>query len=121
MAERIAKKGEIWYVDPDPTKGSELRNPHYFIVVSEQLINKALGTVICCPISTRAISARSQSVTVSIDGNSTKSGKIHGVVLCHQVRALDLKERKAKYSTTAEDYLIDEVVMKLVDLIDPQI
>jgi len=23
---RIPKKGEIWYIDPDPTKGQELRN-----------------------------------------------------------------------------------------------
>lgn len=120
MAERVAKKGEIWYVDPDPTKGHELRNPHYFIIVSDERINKALGTAICCPISTRALASRSQSVTVAIDGNSTESGKIHGVILCHQVRALDLKERQAKFSTKAESYVIDEVIMKLIDLIDPQ-
>lgn len=55
-----------------------------------------------------------------LDGSSTESGKVTGVILCHQVRALDLKERQAKYATKAEDYLIDEVIMKLVDLIDPQ-
>ncbi|EER46525.1 growth inhibitor, PemK-like, autoregulated/transcriptional modulator of MazE/toxin, MazF, plasmid stable [Actinobacillus minor NM305] len=27
---------------------------------------------------------------------------------------------QAKFATKAEDYLIDEVIMKLVDLIDPQ-
>ncbi|EFA27980.1 PemK protein [Haemophilus influenzae HK1212] len=55
-----------------------------------------------------------------IDGNSTQSGKVTGVILCHQVRALDLNERQAKFATKAEDYLVDEVIMKLVDLIDPQ-
>lgn len=118
---RTAKKGEIWYVDPDPTSGKELRHPHYFIVISEQVLNKALGVAICCPISTGGNAARSHSVTVALDGNSTKSGKITGVILCHQVRALDLVSRKAKYATEAESYLVDEVVMKLVDLIDPQI
>ncbi|MDO4430799.1 MAG: type II toxin-antitoxin system PemK/MazF family toxin [Lonepinella koalarum] len=117
---RTPKKGEIWLVDPDPTTGKELRNPHYFIVVSEQELNNALGVAICCPISSGGNSARSQSVTVAIDGNSTKSGKISGVILCHQVRALDLSAREAKYMTESEDYLIDEVVMKLIDLIDPQ-
>lgn len=117
---RIPKKGEIWYVDPDLTKGKELRNPHYFIVISDERINKALGTAICCPISSGGNAARSQNVTVAIDGNSTKSGKVTGVILCHQVRALDLSERQAKYATTAEDYLTDEVIIKLVDLIDPQ-
>lgn len=118
---RIPKKGEIWYVDPDPTSGKELRNPHYFIVISEQALNKALGVAICCPISSGGNAARSQSVTVAIDGNSTKSGKVTGVILCHQVRALDLEARNAKYATESESYLIDEVVMKLVDLIDPQL
>lgn len=117
---RIPKKGEIWYIDPDPTKGRELRNPHYFIVISDQLLNKALGTAICCPISSGANAARSQNVTVVIDGNSTQSGQVTGVILCHQVRALGLKERRAKFATIAEDYLVDEVIMKLVDLIDPQ-
>ncbi|PJG84029.1 type II toxin-antitoxin system PemK/MazF family toxin [Caviibacterium pharyngocola] len=121
MVMRVPKKGEIWYVDPDPTSGKELRSPHYFIVVSEQVLNKALGVSICCPISSGGNAARSQSVTVVMDGNSTKSGKVTGVILCHQVRALDLQARNAKYATTAEDYLIDEVVMKLVDLIDPQL
>lgn len=117
---RTPKKGDIWLINPDPTKGKELRSPHYFIVISEESINKALGTAICCPISSGGNAARSQSVVVNLDGNSTKSGKITGVILCHQVRALDLLERQAVYSTQAEDYLIDEVIMKLVDLIDPQ-
>lgn len=120
MVTRVPKKGEIWYVDPDPTSGKELRNPHYFIVVSEEALNKALGVAICCPISTGGNAARSQSVTVVLDGNSTSSGKVTGVILCHQVRALDLFARKAKYATKSEPYLIDEVVMKLIDLIDPQ-
>lgn len=67
-----------------------------------------------------ANAARSQNITVVLDGSSTESGKVTGVILCRQVRALDLKERQAKYATKAEDYLIDEVIMKLVDLIDPQ-
>lgn len=120
MVARIPQKGEIWCVDPDPTSGKELRNPHYFIVVSEQALNKALGVAICCPISTVANAARSQSVTVVLEGNSTKSGSVSGVILCHQIRVLDLTARQAKFSTTAEPYLVDEVVTKLVDLIDPQ-
>jgi mRNA interferase ChpB len=89
-------------------------------VISEGQLNAALGVSICCPISTVANAARSQGVTVAVGGNSTESGTISGVVLCHQVRALDLKARKAHFSTVAESYLVDEVVLKLVDLIDPQ-
>lgn len=120
MVMRVPKKGDIWYVDPDPTAGRELRNPHYFIVISEQVLNQALGVAICCPISSGGNAARSQSVTVALDGASTKSGKLTGVILCHQIRSLNLNARNAKFATVAESYLVDEVVMKLVDLIDPQ-
>lgn len=116
----IPAKGEIWLINPDPTSGHELRGPHYFLVVTESVLNAAMGVSLCCPISTVANSARSAGVTVAITADSTEKGTISGVILCHQIRALDLKERKAQFHTKAEPRLIDEVVMKLVDIIDPQ-
>lgn len=79
-----------------------------------------MSVLLCCTISTVASSARSTSVTVAITADSTEKGTVRGVVLCQQIRALDLKERKAQFHTKAESHLIDVVVMKLVDIIDPQ-
>lgn len=121
MAKRsVPAKGEIWLINPDPTSGHELRGPHYFLVVTEAALNAAMGVSLCCPISTVATGARSAGVTVAVTADSTENGEVRGVVLCHQVRALDLKERKAQCYTKAESCLIDDVVMKLVDIIDPQ-
>lgn len=117
---RTPRKGEVWLIDPDPLEGRELRGPHYYIVLTEEALNLALGVAICCPILTGANAARSRGVTVVVDGGSTLTGTVNGVVLCHQVRALDLTERRAKFITLAESHLIDEVVMTLVDIIDPQ-
>ncbi len=118
---QVPGKGDIWLINPDPTSGHELRGPHYFLVVTESTLNNAMGVSLCCPISTVAIGARSAGVTVAITSDSTEKGTVRGVVLCHQIRALDLKERKAQFHTKAESHLIDEVVMKLVDIIDPQL
>ncbi|GKX57114.1 mRNA interferase PemK [Leminorella grimontii] len=121
MAKRsVPAKGEIWLINPDPTSGRELRGPHYFLIVTEAALNAAMGVSLCCPISTVAAGARSAGVTVAVTADGTENGEVQGVVLCHQVRALDLKERKAQFYTKAESYLIDDVVMKLVDIIDPQ-
>ncbi|KOC87683.1 type II toxin-antitoxin system PemK/MazF family toxin [Winslowiella iniecta] len=114
---RTPRKGEVWLIDPDPLEGRELRGPHYYIVLTEEALNLALGVAICCPIST---GANARGVTVVVDGGSTLKGTVNGVVLCHQVRALDLTERRAKFIILAESHLIDEVVMTLVDIIDPQ-
>ncbi|PLR36243.1 growth inhibitor PemK [Chimaeribacter californicus] len=117
---RTPHKGEIWHIDPDPTKGTELRGRHYFLVLSEGALNSKLGVSICCPVSTVAQAARSTGVTMAVTADSTASGTVRGVVLCHQVRALDLIARQAVYHTDAESFLVDEVVMKLIDLLDPQ-
>ncbi|MFD2020825.1 growth inhibitor PemK [Pseudocitrobacter faecalis] len=64
--------------------------------------------------------ARSKAVTVWLDGDSTDTGKITGVVLCYQLRALDLLERKARYASTVSPWVMDEILGMVVDLIDPQ-
>ncbi len=50
----------------------------------------------------------------------TQTGNLHGVVLCHQLKAVDLIARGAKFHTVADEKLISEVISKLVNLIDPQ-
>jgi mRNA-degrading endonuclease toxin of MazEF toxin-antitoxin module len=41
-----------------------------------------------------------------------------GVVLCHQVRVLDLHARKARFSEKAPQSIIDEVLAKIVPLFE---
>ncbi|AVF37987.1 type II toxin-antitoxin system PemK/MazF family toxin [Rahnella sikkimica] len=117
---RIPQRGDIWHFNPNPIAGRELRDKHYCIVITVEELNDALGVAICCPISTNADAARSAGVTVSVTPMDTEAGNIRGVVLCHQVRALDLNAREATFETVAEDNLLREVIFKLTNLIDPQ-
>ncbi|OCJ26503.1 type II toxin-antitoxin system PemK/MazF family toxin [Serratia sp. 14-2641] len=117
---RIPSKGEIWHVDGDPVSGREFKGAHYYLVISEQALVAKLGTAICVPITSGGGLARSASVTVYLDGNSTDTGKITGVALCYQVRALDLAMRGASYAAKAETHIVNEVLGLVVDLIDPQ-
>ncbi|QCR36680.1 growth inhibitor PemK [Nissabacter sp. SGAir0207] len=117
---RMPRKGDIWHVNPNPVAGRELEDGHYYLVITEEALNRALGVALCCPISTAALGARSAGVTVSVQPQDTASNQLRGVVLCHQLRAIDLHARGAVFRTLAEPVLLDEVVMKLVDLIDPQ-
>lgn len=117
---RIPSKGEIWHVDGDPVSGREFKGAHYYLVISEQSLVAKLGTAICVPITSGGGLARSASVTVYLDGNATDTGKITGVALCYQVRALDLAMRGATYEAKAETHIVNEVLGLVVDLIDPQ-
>lgn len=117
---RIPKRGDIWHFDPNPIVGRELKDKHYCIVITVEKLNNALGVAICCPISTVAAGARSAGVTVAVGPMDTERGDLRGVVLCHQVRALDLNGRGATFETVAEEGLIQEVIFKLTNIIDPQ-
>ncbi|EOV3884085.1 type II toxin-antitoxin system PemK/MazF family toxin [Shigella flexneri] len=117
---RTPHRGEIWYFNPDPVAGHELQGPHYCIVVTDKKLNNVLKVAMCCPISTGANAARSTGVTVNVLPRDTQTGNLHGVVLCHQLEAVDLIARGAKFHTVADEKLISEVISKLVNLIDPQ-
>jgi mRNA interferase MazF len=47
------KQGEIWYADLNPTKGSEQAGLRPVVIVSGNLANTYLQTIICCPITSK--------------------------------------------------------------------
>jgi mRNA interferase ChpB len=103
------ERGDIWYVDLNPTKGSEQANPRYILVLTTKAFN-ALGTPIVAPISSGGNFAREQGFAVSLSGAGTHAS---GVVLCHQLCAMDLKARAAKFLERVPDYIMDEVLARV--------
>ncbi|WP_029991360.1 type II toxin-antitoxin system PemK/MazF family toxin [Morganella morganii] len=119
MAKKTPGKGQIWHTNGDPVSGKEFKGSHYYLVISDEVLHKTLGTAICVPITSAGLRARSTGVTVILDGGSTDSGYITGCVLCHQLRTLDLNARAAKFKTNVTPEILDEVIGKIVDIIDP--
>ncbi|UCQ29525.1 type II toxin-antitoxin system PemK/MazF family toxin (plasmid) [Edwardsiella tarda] len=116
---RIPSKGEIWHVNGDPAAGNEFQGPHYYLVLSVRELSATFGTPICVPITSGGLFARAHGVTVSLDGSSTDTGKVTGVVLCFALRALDLTARQAQYVAKVDPAIMDEVLSIVVDIIDP--
>lgn len=79
-----------------------------------------LKVAMCCPISTVTYGAQLEGVTVAGMPQDTESGNVRSVVLCHQLKAADLISRGATFYIRAEHYLVEEVTLKLIDLIEPQ-
>lgn len=107
-------RGDIWHVDLNPTKGREQANPRYVMVLTARAFNQ-MGAPLIAPITTGGNFSRMQGFTVSLSGAGTSAT---GVVLCHQVRALDLKARNARFSEKAPDFIVDEVLAKVATLLD---
>jgi mRNA interferase MazF len=52
MTSKHPKRYDIWLVNLDPTLGSEINKIRPVVIVSDELMNKYLDTVVACPLTT---------------------------------------------------------------------
>ena len=103
-------RGDIVHLEFDPAVGSEMKGPHFGLVVSQKVFNK-LGLAVICPISQgAAASARTYGTVVTLMGSGTDT---QGAIHCHQVKSLDWRIRKAKLKERVPDVVMDEVLARL--------
>ena len=107
------KRGDIYLVDLEPTIGKEQQGKRPVMVVSREDMNRRFLPIVC-PITGGGVRPRAAGLTVSLQGLGMRTD---GVVLCHQVRALDIKARKGKKIETASDFVVDEVMSALQDIL----
>ena len=103
---RIAQRGDIYWIDPNPVAERELKDRHRFVVITTKEIN-ALGVVMTVPM------------TVPITGHDTT-----GVAVCNQVRSFDIEARvrtgNARYIETLDTVTAEEIVSRVISVIDPE-
>ncbi|KQT93202.1 growth inhibitor PemK [Methylobacterium sp. Leaf469] len=114
---KIPKRGEIYSIDPNPVAGREMKNRHYWMVVSPEAIN-AHGVSIVVVINTVAHGARAAGLTVPVSG-----GGVTGVAVCNQIRSFDLRARiadgSASYTGNAPLEIATEIAARVASVIDP--
>lgn len=108
------ERGDIWHVDLDPTAGREQAHARPVLILTPARFN-ALGTPIVAPITSGGDFARRRGFAVPIDQDGAKT---KGVVLCHQIRALDLEKRKARFWERAPDDVVEDVLAKVQTLFE---
>ena len=108
------ERGEIWFVDLEPIRGREQANERYAMILSPKVVNQH-GTQIIAPITSGGQFARTSGFAVSLSGAGTRST---GVVLCHQIRAVDIKARGGRFVEKAPDFIVDEVLARVAALFD---
>lgn len=83
----IARRGEIWYANLNPTQGSEQAGVRPVLIFQNDRINRATTTTLVIPFTTnlrRAALPSCVQVAQGEGGLATES-----VLLCHQLRVLD--------------------------------
>lgn len=107
------KRGDIYLVSLDPTKGHEQQGTRPVLIVSPDRFNTFTGAPIAVPITSGGAFARNAGFTVSLTGAGTRTA---GVVRCDQPRVLDLNARNARKLESVPQHILDEVLAKLAPL-----
>lgn len=114
---QVPQRGDVYWLDPNPVTGWEMKNRHRFIVITPKEIN-ALGLVMMIPVTTSGAFVRAKGLAVPILEHDTC-----GVAVCNQVRTFDLemcvKNGSASYVETLDDVVIEEIINRVVSVIDP--
>ena len=105
----VAKRGEIWLVNLNPTLGREQQGLRPVMVVSDESFNR-LGLTVICPITGGGTQSRFAGFAVSLMGSGLMTD---GVVMCNQPRAVDLAARGGKRLEAAGDDVTTEVMLRV--------
>jgi mRNA interferase ChpB len=110
----IPDRGDIFHIDLDPTKGREQRGKRLVLVLTPAAFNR-YGLVLVCPVTQGGEFAREHGFAVSLSGAGALT---QGVVLCHQVRTLDYRERGASWVESLPREIVEEVLARVRALLD---
>ncbi len=103
----VIKRFEIYWVNLDPTVGSEMQKTRPAVVISPNEVNSALGTVLVAPITS---SKRNFPTRIAFNLN-----KIENYVALDQIRAVDKIRLNRKISVLNQE-TAESVCEKLQEL-----
>lgn len=112
---RIADRGEVYWVNPNPVAGREIKDRHRFVAISPKAINR-FGLTMMVAITSGGEATRDLGLAVPITGHDTL-----GVAVCNQLRSFDLRssDRQAEFIEALDADTTNEIVDRVISIIDP--
>lgn len=105
----IPDRGNIIWINLNPTRGSEQKGKRPAIVISPKSYNSVSGLALLCPITSQS---KGYPFEVKIEAKG-----VAGVVLTDQIRSVDWNERKIKHIETADQDTMLNIYEKINELI----
>jgi mRNA interferase MazF len=106
----VPNRGDMVWVNLNPTRGHEQANIRPALVLSPLNYNKKTGLCVVCPVTSQI---KAYPFEVVIEGK-----KVQGAILSDHVRNLDWKQRDLRFIEKAPQSVLNEVSSKLVVLIE---
>ncbi len=106
----VPSRGDIVYLDFDPTKGHEQRGYRPAFVISPQVYNEKTSLALFMPITKQQKGYPFEVILPS-------GLKTHGVILADQMKCLDWKARGVQFVESVPQAVTEEVQAKIATLL----
>jgi mRNA interferase MazF len=99
------KRGEVWWVQFDPSIGSEVRKTRPAVIVSNDAANRNLARVIVLPLTSNVSRVYPGETVVSVKGQQSK-------VMADQIMTADKVRMRSQIATLskAEMAAVDDII-----------
>lgn len=108
--------GDILHLTFDPASGREMKGDHYCIILTPKAFNQRFGLAWTCPITTGRQELARGLTAIPLMGTGLK---VSGLVLCHQIKALDWAARKARKVDRLQGAVLDQILEVCLAILDP--
>jgi len=105
------KRGEVWWVNLNPTQGAEIQKTRPCLVLTGNVLNRTRRTVVVVPLSTAAKAHPPVTVPVTCQGKPA-------VAVIDQIRAVAKQRLRSKIETADTKTLrtITSALAKILEL-----
>ncbi len=111
MAGYVPRRGDLVWLTFDPQAGHEQAGRRPAFVLSPEQYNRKTGLMLACPVTSQS---KGYPFEVPLPGGLP----ISGVVLADQIKRLDWRARKAEFAVSAHRATTDEVLARVLPLIE---
>ncbi|EIW6162802.1 type II toxin-antitoxin system PemK/MazF family toxin [Salmonella enterica subsp. enterica serovar Saintpaul] len=110
MANYLPDRGDVIWLDFDPSAGAEIQKRRPALVLSTRDFNRITNFAMVAPITS---TVRGHIFEVALDDCETK-----GVVVCHQAKSLAFGTRNAAFIEMAPETVTSKAVAKVRAILD---
>lgn len=101
------RRGEVWWVEFDPSLGSEIRKTHPAVIVSNDAANRNLARVVVVPLTSSTGRVYPGEAVVTVGGQPSKA-------MADQIMAADKSRLKSRLDVLSKaDMLAVEDAIKV--------
>jgi mRNA interferase MazF len=93
------KRGEVWWVEFDPSLGSEIRKKRPAVIVSNDAANRNLARVVVIPLTSNTEKLYPSEALVTLNGKKAKA-------MADQIMAADKSRLTDKIDTLSKENIL---------------